>query len=365
MEKTHFAMTKLRGFAGLTLSLVVAGSVYAQEPTPMPEQAPPANLQAAPTNTQPRVLGAEQRAPMNDQRTAMAERNRASESLRPIDDEDIMYKTTLWRRMDLQETQNQPFFSTNNEITRYLIDGMKAGVLKAYKNDSLVTELTPEQFQTNLRMEGTGAGLSDEEKAAGFGDPAPAGDDGWGDSAKKKDTKKPAAPAAGGVDDGWGGTTGAKKDTSGFDQPSYADDNSAYEYFPTDITVLELKEDYVFDKRRSRQYYDMKSITLIIPAAKTSTGLDREVASFRYKDVDQYFRSNPKKFIWYNNQNNAKHLNMADAFDLRLFSSRILKQSNSKNAYLSQIYGGEKEGLVKAQQLEYKLMEWEHNLWEY
>ncbi len=361
-------MTKLKGIGGLMLSLVVAGTAYAQQPTaPMPEQAPPANLQPAP-NTQNQVLRAEQGAPVNTQRASMAERNRTSESLRPIDDEDIMFKTTLWRRMDLQEIQNQPFFSTNNEVTRYLIDGMKAGVLKAYKNDSLVTELTPEQFQTNLRMEGTGAGLSDEEKAAGFGDAAPAGggDDGWGDASKKPaaPAKKPAAPA-GGVDDGWGGNTPAKADSNGFDQPSYADDNSAYEYFPTDITVLELKEDYVFDKRRSRQYYDMKSITLIIPAAKTSTGLDREVASFRYKDVDRYFRSNPTKFIWYNNQNNARHLNMADAFDLRLFSSRILKQSNSKNAYLSQIYGGEREGLVKAQQLEYKLMEWEHNLWEY
>lgn len=257
---------------------------------------------------------------------------------------------------------------------------MKAGVLKAYKNDSLATELTPEQFQANLTMEGAGDALSEEERAAGFGNGAAGGaDDGWGDgTSKKKDTKKDAKkPATSDADDGWGGGSAkknnAKQDLSGGTAPkqdnSFTEQTtsapSAFEYFPTDITVLELREDYVFDKRRSRQYYDMKSITLIIPAAKTQAGFDKEVATFRYKDVDRYFRSNPTKFIWYNNQNNAKHLNMADAFDLRLFSSRILKQSNAKNAYLSQIYGGEKEGLVKAQQLEYKMMEWEHNLWEY
>ncbi|MBO9637035.1 MAG: gliding motility protein GldN [Siphonobacter aquaeclarae] len=348
-------MMNFKGIAGLALSLAATGSAFAQQ-------------------QQPAAL-AERPAPVAER--PMAERGKASESLRPIDEEDIMYKTTLWRRMDLQEIQNQPFFSTNNEITRYLIDGMKAGVLKAYKNDSLATELTPEQFQANLTMEGAGDALSEEERAAGFGNEAAGGDDGWGDGAKKdtkKDAKKPAALSD--ADDGWGGGGNAKKnpkkDTAAGAAPkqdTFTEQTtsapSAFEYFPTDITVLELKEDYVFDKRRSRQYYDMKSITLIIPAAKTQAGFDKEVATFRYKDVDRYFRSNPTKFIWYNNQNNAKHLNMADAFDLRLFSSRILKQSNAKNAYLSQIYGGEKEGLVKAQQLEYKMMEWEHNLWEY
>ncbi|MFT4033180.1 MAG: gliding motility protein GldN [Siphonobacter sp.] len=322
---------KFKGIVGTALSLFMAGTALAQE------------------------------------RADLAEQKKAPDSARPIAEEDIMYKTTLWRRMDLMEIQNQPFFSKNNEITKYLIDGMRAGVLKAYKNDSLATEITPEQFSANMMMENTGSTLSDEEKAAGFGNEPAAGDDGWGNAgAKKEAPKKPAAAPSSG-DDGW--SDGKSKSTTtpssdGFDQPSAATP-SAYEYFPTDITVLELKEDYVFDKRRSRPYDDIQAITLIIPAAKTSVGFDKVIASFKFKDVDRYFRSDPTKFIWYNNQNNAKHLNMADAFDLRLFSSRIVKQSNSRDADLSMIYGGEKEGLVKAQQLEYRLMEWEHNLWEY
>ena len=58
-------------------------------------------------------------------------------SLRPIHESNVMYKLTLWRRLDLNEKQNQPLFSKGNEITKHLIDGVKAGVLEPFDNDSL------------------------------------------------------------------------------------------------------------------------------------------------------------------------------------------------------------------------------------
>ena len=61
--------------------------------------------------------------------------------------------------MDLKEKINQPFFSRNNEITKFLIDGVKSGVLTAYTNDSVSTVLTSEGFAKNMLMEETG-GLS-------------------------------------------------------------------------------------------------------------------------------------------------------------------------------------------------------------
>jgi hypothetical protein len=50
-------------------------------------------------------------------------------SIRPIDEEDVHYRARLWRRMDLNEKINQPFFSINNEISKYLVEWVKAGVL--------------------------------------------------------------------------------------------------------------------------------------------------------------------------------------------------------------------------------------------
>lgn len=270
------------------------------------------------------------------------------DSVRPIDESNIMWKQRLWRRMDLNEKQNQPFFSKGNEITKYLIEWVQSGVLQPYKNDSLKTKISKEDFMKNLVMENSigDNALSDAEKAAGFGTESSGGaaaDDGWGDP-------KPKTPAAGGANDG-------------FNTPKPASTGGEY-YFPKELSVLEIREDAIFDKQRSRLYYDIQSITMIIPANKTTAGFDKNVASFKYKDLDKLFRSNPN-CVYYNEQNEAQHKNMADAFDLRLHHARLVKKGNSKDDDLDTIYGGSKQGLLMSQQLEYKLMEMEHNLWEY
>ncbi len=290
-------------------------------------------------------------------------------SVHPIDPSNVLYRITNWRRMDLKEKINQPFFSKNTEITKFLLEGVKSGVLTAYTNDSVNTVLSMADFSKNLLMEDTGGdGLSDEEKAAGFGNDA-AADDGWGSSKPSSTTPKSTTkPAAAGVDDGWGGTIpapagGAKSATGGAAATPQAGAGAA-EYFARDLTILEIKEDFIFDKQRSRAYNSIQAITIVIPAEKTVRGFNVPVASFRYKDLDQYFRSNPK-CIWYNFKNTAQHKNMADAFDLRLFNARIIKQSNPSDSFLVDLYGSDKAGLRASEQLEYKLMEFEHNLWEY
>jgi hypothetical protein len=136
--------------------------------------------------------------------------------------------------------------------------------------------------------------LSDAEKAAGFGTESAGGavaDDGWGDPKPK--TPNGTAPA----NDGFGG-------------PKPSSSGGEY-YFPKELSILEIREDAIFDKQRSRLYYDIQSITIIIPANKTTAGFDKMVASFKYKDLDKLFRSNPN-CVWYNEQNEAQHKNMAD-----------------------------------------------------
>ncbi|MEY4541651.1 MAG: hypothetical protein RLZZ306_3408 [Bacteroidota bacterium] len=276
------------------------------------------------------------------------------DSVRPVDESNVMWKQRLWRRMDLNEKQNQPFFSKGNEITKYLMEWVQSGVLQPYRNDSLKTKITKEDFLKNLVMENIGNenALSDAEKAAGFGTEAggttAGADDGWGDP-------KPKTPAA-------GGTTPAANDGFSNPTPTSADLNNLY--YAKQLSILEIREDAIFDKQRSRLYYDIQSITIIIPANMTTAGFDRNVGSFRYKDLDKLFRSNPN-CVWYNEQNEAQHKNMADAFDLRLHHARLIKKGNSKDDDLDTIYGGAKQGLIQSQQLEYKLMEMEHNLWEY
>ena len=318
------------------------------------------------------------------------------QSVRPINENDIMMKKTLWRRIDLKEKQNQSMFSKNNEISKYLIDAVKAGLIDAYTSDSLTTKITAEKMHEKLLIPNAAGGLSQEEIAAGFTEDGKAGakddgwdspkkdpkaakaDDGWGAPAPKKQAA--AAPA----DDGWGapkkkatakntkGKKGAKvtqpvveepkKDTVAVAQgPTFSGD----EYFAKELNLLEVKEDWVFDRKRSRLYYDIQSIGIVLPADKNPAGYEVPVAFFKWKDLDKLFRSDPKKFIWYNPQNQAQHKNLADAFDLRLFYGRIWKVANPEDKDLVGMYGGEREGLLKSYQVEHELMETEHSLWEY
>lgn len=275
-------------------------------------------------------------------------------SVRPVQESNVMYRTTLWRRVDLREKQNQPLFAKGKEVTRHLIEGVKAGILIPYSNDSLLTKLSLEQFNERLFKKFEGGGLSKEEIEAGFG----------GASADKK-------PAASSADDGWGGGTATS--TAGGNDSGWGDESGSvdpsllaggYEMFPEELTVLEVREDWMFDKQRSRQYFDVQVITIMIPAEVSQDGLEKPLASFRYKDLELFFRSNPNA-IWYNTQNTSKHLNLADAIDLRLWSGKIVRKANPLNKYLDDIYKSPREGLLKAQQIEYELMEFEHNLWEY
>ena len=259
-------------------------------------------------------------------------------SVNPIRASDIHIKKRVWRRIDLNEKQNKPFFSFNNEISKILIEAVKAGVLTPYVNDSLKTRMSREDFLEKLKLPDVGGGLTEEEKAMGFGQETQAADawgagSGWGD--------EPAADAT--------------ADAAGMD-----------EFLPREINVLELMEDMIFDKKRSRLYWDIQSISLIIPASRFETGLQRPVATFKYKDLVELFKSMPGEAIWFNPQNSAAHLNLSDAFALRLFNGRIIKVGNPEDAMLVDIYNkSPKEGLMASQWIEMELLELEHELWEY
>jgi len=274
-------------------------------------------------------------------------------SAHPIDEADIQYRAQIWRKMDLNEKMNQPFFAENNQISKFLIDGVKAGLLVPYTNDSLNTKLSSEQFIDRLKIKGKldNGGLTAEEIAAGFGG----------------DAKPAAATSGGGADDGWGGSK--KTDASKAEKPAVDDFDkgpivAGVEYYiPKQLSILEIKEDAIIDRKRSRLYFDIQAITLKIPASQSDAGLEDIVASFRFKDVYKFFKSNPN-CIWFNSTNEMQHRNMADAFDLRFFSARIIKKGNAGNKDIFDQFGDGKEALKKSQKLEQLLQDKEAEMWE-
>ncbi|WP_139924803.1 gliding motility protein GldN [Hymenobacter sp. DG01] len=267
-------------------------------------------------------------------------------SYRPIPNSDIMFRKTIWRAVDLREKQNKPMFSEGKEISRVILDAVKRGELQAYRNDSLTTTLSSTEVVSNMSYAEASAGLSDEEKAAGFSDSDLGGsDDGWGAPAPKK---------------GKGGKTTAKAAPKPVAPPSY-------EYRPKDIYQMEIKEDMIFDKKRSRMYHDIKCIGLLVPStlASNTSGIEKPIGYFKYSDLVRVFRANPDKAIWFNPQNDAQHKNLADAFELWLFNSYIVKVSNPNDARLDEVYGGQQQGILASQQAASDLIEYEYNLWSF
>lgn len=278
-----------------------------------------------------------------------------SNSIRPIHESEQLYKTRIWRRMDLKEKQNKPFFSTNREITKVIINSVLNGTLYPYTSDSLNQRMSKEQFIENMTIPTDGPALSEDEIAMGFGQPQEeeSTSDGWGD--------------------GWGnsssdsGGQGAEGTTTASESSSASSTDINNLFFATDVSILEIMEDVIFDKSRGRQYYNIQSVTLIIPPEMfPTTGLQKPVATFKYVDLVRVFEENPELAIWVNPANDAKHLNLKHAFDLRLFSAPVVKYSNPNDEYIIDQTGGDRrKALLESLQYEYELLEREHELWEY
>jgi gliding motility associated protien GldN len=251
-------------------------------------------------------------------------------SLRPIRYHDQLFKKTLWWRIDLREKQNKPLNARNHEITRIIIDAVKTGIIRPFENDSLKTRMPYEKFMEKITRPSADAGLTDEEKALGFGVEEDAG--GWGDEFSNSDDTQTKGP-----------------DT----------------YMPgKELFLLELKEDLIFDKKRSRMYRDIQSITIMLPF-EISQKADIPIASFSYKElVENVFKDNPDA-IWFNNANLKEHRNMAEAFDLRLYAAHLIKYANSDDATIADIYGEGDAVLYASLQIEYALLDFEAQLWEY
>lgn len=247
-------------------------------------------------------------------------------SVYPIHESDIMYQKRVWRTVNLNEKQNRPFMAENKQITKFIFDAVEAGLLQPYMNDSLTTVMSKETWNSNLTIDSGGG----EEESFDTGTT----DSGWGDPATTEE--EPVAISGG------------------------------FQYSFKDTYVLEIQEDLIFDKKRSRMYWDIQSIKVILPAEKNEAGIEKNIGTLRYKDLEKLFRNMPNEAVWFNPQNSRGHLNFADAFNLRLFSSRIIKVANPDNADVYSIYDGPvKRNVMASDWLENQLMEYEHELWEF
>ena len=255
-------------------------------------------------------------------------------SLRQVHESYLMWKRTLWRRVDLKEKQNKPFFAMNRELSKIIISAVERGVLIPYRSDSVndVNVMSRDDFLINIQQENLDA--EDDFEDGGFEDD----------------------PFAAAIED----------------DPFAADEEEVETgpiFIPNrEFSIFEIKEDLYFDRIHSRIYFDIQSISMYLPSDSfyNLTGVEKPVASFRFIDLYNLFKSMPKEAIWFNDSNIAQHKNLGDAFLLRLFKGIIVKIANADDVRVSELYAkSRKDGIMASFKVEQDLMEWEANLWEY
>ncbi len=241
----------------------------------------------------------------------------------PIPDSDVLFKKGITRAVDLRELQNEPFMAKGNELPKLLIEAVQNGEIRAFADRDIVKSKTLELNEFNQRLQLPSNNI---EEDTAFINP----DDIWGE------------------------------------EPGTAAPKSPEYYFPKDLYQMEITEDVYFNKDKSQWKYDIKTLTILLPADHPDNirGIEEHIATFNFNECSNLFAKHPNA-IWYNPKNEGKHLNLAEAFKLRLFSSYIIKVSNPKDEYLIDTYGGGKKGIVASKNAEFKLMEFEHHLWEY
>ena len=250
-----------------------------------------------------------------------------------------MFRKAVWRRMDLNEKQNRPFFPRGNEISRLLLEGAKAGKIKAYANDSTTVVMSDEELLEAIRVE-----LPEQDDV--FGGDAFGGDGGFGFDLGSTAQQAPVAAAP------------------------------RYQEIPSDVfDVLYIKEDVIFDRNRSKVYHFIRTLSLALPVRAgvewNPGGFEKIIVHFEYVEVMNWFRLEmADRAVWYNDKNQASNLNMSEGFELRLFRAQIVKMSNPydldiRQEFANLISKNPINAVIIQQRYEYELMQFESQLWEY
>lgn len=107
-------------------------------------------------------------------------------------------------------------------------------------------------------------------------------------------------------------------------------------YTWNDFEIMEVGEEFLFDKNRSEFLFKTTSVTFFIPAYKSYRGLIERMVSFRFDDVLAVVKQT-KNLKGLNPLQNNKPIEYSTVFTLRTYKNTIVKIGGPNEPYFDQI----------------------------
>lgn len=247
-------------------------------------------------------------------------------SLRPIPKSHIAYQKSIWLQVSFKQKANLPLWYSGHELSKFLIENALEGKITAYRDDKLETILSKSELLESLKAEEDFESNSEtdlEEKTTEF--------------------------------------------AFNSDNPTNYNQNDSLQKLIdfSELSILEIKEDYILDIQHSRMVHDVIAFTLILPS--NSTRFTKKVVSFSYKEIiEKLYRPLKEDYVVIETTKSNGHIpNLETLIDSRFFHGYIVKYDNFKDDYFQDQYDTQREAVIKSMQYHEKLIEFESCLWEY
>lgn len=130
----------------------------------------------------------------------------------------------------------------------------------------------------------------------------------------------------------------------------------------TSVTKFRLKEDWVFDEETSTMIVRILAIAPIRDVIDDNGNYRGQQAMFYAYYPD--FREQLVHYEVINPENDAMRLTWEDLFEMRYFSSYIMKESNIHDRRIQE-YSAGKDALIESERIKQEIFQTEHDLWSY
>ena len=223
---------------------------------------------------------------------------------------DVFWEKRMLRVIDFKEKMNLPFAYPKMPLAQVLIDLVKSGEVTAYNplDDEFQIPYTAEQVNGKLYRVDT---------------------------------------------------------ISIFDPDTYMETRTAVEssFDPVWVSKLWIKEDWIFDEETSTIVCRIVGIAPVRELVDEASGIvigDELMFWLHYPSLREYLATKPV----FNNFNDAVRMSWEDIFEMRMFSSYIIKESNVYDRTVEN-YATGIDAVLESERLKEKIFKFEHELWEF